>query len=122
MRIVSRITHERNLEAMYRAGADFVLSYATLGVDAIMSALRGKQFMALGEGVDLFARPVPESLQGETLRDSHIGAMTGLTVVALKRGEVTLTEFSADIELESDMELLLIGSNQQLEKFIDRYE
>ena len=31
-RIVSRITHERNLEAIHRAGADFVLSYTTLAV------------------------------------------------------------------------------------------
>ena len=31
LRIVSRITHERNVEAIHRAGADFVLSYTTLG-------------------------------------------------------------------------------------------
>jgi voltage-gated potassium channel Kch len=30
LRIVSRVTHERNLEAIHRAGADFVLSYTTL--------------------------------------------------------------------------------------------
>ena len=31
LRIVSRITHERNVEAIHRAGADFVLSYTSLG-------------------------------------------------------------------------------------------
>src|SRR5688572_6332763 len=41
LRIVSRITHERNLEAIHRAGADFVLSYTTLGVEAVMSLLHG---------------------------------------------------------------------------------
>ena len=41
LRIVSRITHERNVEAIHRAGADFVLSYTTLGVEAVMSLLRG---------------------------------------------------------------------------------
>jgi hypothetical protein len=41
LRIVSRITHERNLEAIHRAGADFVLSYTTLGIEAVMSLLRG---------------------------------------------------------------------------------
>ena len=41
LRIVSRITHERNVEAIHRAGADFVLSYTSLGVDSIMSLVNG---------------------------------------------------------------------------------
>lgn len=122
LRIVSRITRARNLDAIYRAGADFVLSYATLGVDALMSILRGKELMVLGEGVDLFARDLPESLEGVTLSESHIGAQTGLTLVALNDGEETLTELGPSVEFESGMELLLIGSDAQLEAFIDEYE
>jgi voltage-gated potassium channel Kch len=41
LRIVSRITHERNVEAIHRAGADFVLSYTSLGVDNLMSLISG---------------------------------------------------------------------------------
>ena len=52
-RIVSRITHERTLDAIYRARADFVLSYSTLGVDAVMSILNDRELVVLGEGVDL---------------------------------------------------------------------
>ena len=59
LRIVSRITHERNLEAIHRAGADFVLSYTTLGVEAVMSLLHGYPPVLLGEGVELFSVPVP---------------------------------------------------------------
>jgi voltage-gated potassium channel len=33
LRIISRITHEKNIEAIYRAGADFAISYASLGVE-----------------------------------------------------------------------------------------
>jgi len=122
LRIVSRITRARNLDAIYRAGADFVLSYATLGVDALMSILRGKELMVLGEGVDLFARKVPESLDGVTLSESEIGALTGLTLVALNNGAETVTELGPSMEFESGMELLLIGSDAQLEAFIDEYE
>ena len=49
LRIVSRITHERNLEAIHRAGADFVLSYTTLGIEAVMSLLRGYPPVLLGK-------------------------------------------------------------------------
>ena len=78
LRIVSRITHERNVEAIHRAGADFVLSYTTLGVEAVMSLLRGYELVVLGEGVELFSIAVPPSLQrtaagrlGHRLRHRH---------------------------------------------------
>jgi hypothetical protein len=64
LRIVSRITHERNLEAIHRAGADFVLSYTTLGIEAVMSLLGGYPPVLLGEGVELFSVPVPASPAG----------------------------------------------------------
>jgi Trk K+ transport system NAD-binding subunit len=122
LRVVSRITHERNIDAIYRAGADFVLSYATLGVDAITSILRGKKLVVLGEGVDLFAREVPESLKGKTLAESGIGALTGMSVVALKQGDETITHFSPGTRLEEGTELLLIGSNEQVQRFIKLFD
>jgi Trk K+ transport system NAD-binding subunit len=122
VRIVSRITRTRNLDAIYRAGTDFVLSYATLGVDAITSILRDRKLLVLGEGVDLFAREVPPSLYGKTLAQSGIGAMTGMNVVAIKVDGQTISGFSPIIELEQGMELLLVGSNEQVQRFVELYE
>src|SRR5690606_17282273 len=53
-RIVSRITHERNLEAIHRAGADFVLSYTTLGAKYLMSIMQKRDLIILGETIDIF--------------------------------------------------------------------
>lgn len=122
LRIVSRITHERNLDSIYRAGADFVLSYATLGLDAIMAILGGKELIVLGEGVDLFSRKLPDSLVGKTLAQSGIGAMTGMSVVAIKNGDEVLTVLYPAMELEDGMELLLIGSVEQIEQFVQAFE
>ncbi len=122
MRVVSRITHQRNLEAIHRAGADFVLSYATLGVDAVYSALRGRRLVVLGEGVDLFTRAVPPSLQGTTLAESRVGARTGLNVVAIEDGDTFETELTGETVLPSDGNLLLIGSDEQMDAFADLYE
>lgn len=122
MRVVCRITRERNLEAIHRAGADFVLSYATLGVDAVTSAIRGRRLVVLGEGIDLFTRAVPRSLQGRTLADSKIGAQTGLNVVAIERGDTFVTDLKGDTPLPSDGQLLLIGSDDQFEAFVETYE
>lgn len=122
MRVVSRITHERNLEAIHRAGADFVLSYATLGVDAVSSAIRGRRLVVLGEGVDLFTRAVPPSLRGKTLAESQIGARTGLNVVAIERDGTFVTELKGDTPLPSEGHLLLIGSDEQVESFVQTFE
>jgi Trk K+ transport system NAD-binding subunit len=122
LRIVSRITHERNLEAIHRAGADFVLSSTKLGVEAVYSALKNKRLVILGEGVDLFPRDVPPSLQDRTLADSEIGARTGLSVIAIEQNGSFRTDLSADTTLPPDGRLVMIGTEPQTEAFVDAFE
>lgn len=122
IRIVSRITHERNLEAIHRAGADFVLSYTSLGVDAVLSILRGHELVLLGEGVELFSIPVPPSLAGLPLRESQIGSRTGLSVVALRNGDGTSTPPDGETVLGADVRLVTLGSVEQRQSFAEAFE
>ena len=117
LRIVSRVTHPRNLEAIHRAGADFVLSQTTLGVEAVMSLLRGYPPVLLGEGVELFSEPVPASLAGRPLRDSGIGSRTGLSVVALKERDHLTAPLTSETILPSGAELIMLGSHEQRGEF-----
>jgi Trk K+ transport system NAD-binding subunit len=122
LRIVSRITHERNVEAIHRAGADFVLSYASLGVEAIFAFLRRHGLVILGEGVDLFTLSVPPALAGKTLRETGIGSRTGLSVVAIQQGGEFVTQLSADMHIEADAELITLGSLEQRRAFAEAFE
>ena len=122
LRIVSRITHERNLEAIHRAGADFVLSYTTLGIEAILSLLRGHEPVLVGEGVELFTIPVPARLANKPLKDSAIGSNTGLSVVAVKRGDELLPHLTAETVLLPEMQLLMLGSRDQRRAFAEAFE
>jgi voltage-gated potassium channel len=122
LRIVSRITHERNVEAIHRAGADFALSYTTLGVDSVMSLLRGYELVVLGEGVELFSIDVPPSLRGRRLADSGIGSGTGMSVVALDRGGTLVTRLTGETPLENGAALLMLGSLGQRRKFAELFE
>jgi voltage-gated potassium channel len=121
VRIVSRVTHERNVEAIHRAGADFVLSYTTLGIEAVMSVLRGYPPVLLGEGVELFSVRVPPSLAGKPLRVSAIGSRTGLSVVALQQGARLLTQLTAETPLPAGADLLMLGSLEQRRAFADAF-
>ena len=122
LRIVSRITHERNVEAIHRAGADFVLSYTTLGVESVMSLLHGYELVVLGEGVELFSVAVPPALAGRRLADSGIGSGTGMSVVALDRNGSLVTRLTGDTPLESGAVLVMLGSLEQRRKFAALFE
>jgi Trk K+ transport system NAD-binding subunit len=121
LRIVSRITHGRNLEAIHRAGADFVLSYTTLGVGAVMSLLRGHPPVLLGEAVELFSVPVPNALAGRSLGQSGIGSRTGLSVVALQQGSELTAPLTLETPLVAGAALLMLGSDEQRAAFSEAF-
>jgi Trk K+ transport system NAD-binding subunit len=89
-RIVSRITHERNLESIHRAGADLVLSYGSLAVESITAVLQDRELVLLGEGIEFYTLPLSSALAGKTLADSEVGARTGLNVIAIDDGDGTV--------------------------------
>jgi len=121
LRIVSRINHERNLEAIHRAGADFVLSYAAIGAESIISYLQERELIVLGEGIDLFVVKVPKSLAGKSLGETHIGSGIGLTVIAIQKDENIITNPPAGAILNLNSELLMVGSAEQRDAFISRF-
>ena len=121
LRIVSRITHERNLEAIHRAGADFVLSYASLGAQAVFSHLDDRGLVVLGEDVELFAVPVPRSLVGTALAQTEIGARTGLSVVALTEDHHVTTDITGQTVLAEGAEIVMIGGAEQRDEFADAF-
>ncbi len=121
LRIVSRITHERNLEAIHRAGADFVLSYASLGVEQVFSLLQGRELGVLGEGVELFAASLPRTLVGLTLVDSEIGARTGLNVIGIQHNGHIMTSPPQATTLMRGSELIMLGSTPQRQAFTEAF-
>ena len=121
LRIVSRITHDRNLEAIHRAGADFVLSYSSLGAEAVMSLLEGHELVILGEGVDLFSVRLPPSLENKTLAETGIGSRTGLSVVAVRQDGQLVTNLRASMQMEAGAQLIMLGSVRQRRAFDDAF-
>jgi voltage-gated potassium channel len=116
--IVSRITHDWNLEAIHRAGANFALSHASLAVKSLISLVQGRDLVILGEGTDLFVEGVPSTLAGKSLGESGLGARTGLNVIAVRHAGVSKTNPSAGTELPPGAELVMIGTAEQRQQFV----
>jgi len=119
--IVSRITHDRNLASIQRAGADLTLSYTSLGVETLRSLLKRRLPVLLGEGIGFHELPCPASVAGTTLRESGIGERTGLTVIAIETGEGLVTDPGPGTYLIPGSTLLAIGRQNQVRDFREAF-
>lgn len=120
-RILTRVTHERNVAAIQRAGADFVLSYVSLAVQTVFAIAQRREVIVLGEGVDLFYIPVPNSIADKTLAETAIGARTGLNVIAIHENGKILTDLGPGRQLARGTSLLALGSADQRRRFAELY-
>lgn len=84
LRIISRATRERSMLKLHEAGADLVMSYASMGANTVINYLKGDNVLMVAEGLDIFREPVAPSLAGKTLAHSGIRTLTGCTVVSVE--------------------------------------
>lgn len=122
VRIVSRATLERNVPTLHRAGADFVMSYASMGANAILTVLDRTDVLMVAEGLDIFRVPMPQALVGRTLAEANIRQKTGCTVVAWQKGEEMRLNPDPYEPLPAGAELILIGTVAAEKEFLERFE
>ncbi len=121
LQILSRATLDRNVSTLYRAGADIVLSYASMGANAIVNLLRHRELLLLGEGLDVFQVPTPTSLVGRTLAEARIRDTTGCNVLAIVRDGQTTVAADAHQPLAAGTDLILIGDHEGESQFFRKY-
>ena len=116
-RILTRVTYERNVEAIKRAGADFVLSYASLGVHSVLALVQGRDRVVLGEGADLFQIAVPRSLIGVSMADARIPERTGLYIIALEHNKQVEQMPADDYVMQEGWNMFALGTPLDRERF-----
>ncbi len=121
VQIVSRATLERNVATLHRAGADFVMSYASMGANAVFNVLEKGDVVMLAEGLDVFRHPVPPSLAGRPLAATDIRETTGCSVVALEVDGSAVINPDPGTALPSGAELILIGTTDAERRFVERF-
>ncbi len=122
MQIISRVTRDRNVNTMDRAGADCVLSYATMGANAIYNHLRHTNVLMLTEGLNLVRVRIPAQIAGKTLIESNVRAQTGCSVVAINTEAGTEALPPPDKPLPEHGELLLVGDEDAESRFLSHYK
>ncbi len=128
IQIISRVTQERNIATLHRAGADFVMSYASMGADAIFNFLKRSDTLMVAESLSVFSEDIsvfrmkmPSSLVGKTIANSAIRRNTGCTIIALNDNHEMQLNPDPNEPLPGAAEILLIGSSKGEERFLDMY-
>ncbi len=121
LQIISRTTVERHIHLLHEAGADFVLSTASMGADAVLHYFLHGDTLMIAEGLDVFRVKIPELLSNKTIADAHIRRDTGCTVVALGVDGTMQVNPDPQLPLQIDAEMLLIGSSAGQKRFFELY-
>ncbi|MBT8145475.1 MAG: TrkA C-terminal domain-containing protein, partial [Gammaproteobacteria bacterium] len=95
---------------LHRAGADIVMSYASMGSNALFNLLQRSDLLMVAEGLDVFKLPVPAQLAGKTIAEANIRERTQCNVIGIDDQKETMTNPDPDTVLPGDAEIVLIGS------------
>ncbi len=120
--IICRSNVEQNIETLHRAGADFVMSYASTGANAIINLIGRDNILMVAEGLSIFEVQTPPALVGKTLAETHIRRKTGCTVVALRVDDHPEVMPDPHLPLPADSRLILIGTPEAEERFLKLYK
>lgn len=121
IQILSRATLERNVTTLYRAGADFVLSYTPMEANAIFDILRHGDVLLLAEGLEVFTVGVPPTLVGKSIAECALREGTGCSVLAVRRAGGPATHPDIHTPLGSADALVLIGDREDERAFFGKY-
>jgi Trk K+ transport system NAD-binding subunit len=119
--VIARVEEPGSIQKMYRAGADYVLSLATVSGRMIASTvLEDEDVLALDRKIEVVRTPAT-GLVGQRIGDALVRTRTGCTVVAIERDGDLLTEVGPDARVRSGDEVVVAGTSDGIREFTDRF-
>ncbi len=110
VQIISRASIERSVATLHRSGSDFVMSYASMGANALFNLLQRSDLLMIAEGLDVFKVQVPPALAGKTLSESAIRRKTGCSVIGIDTDGRTLANPPPETKIPEAGQIVLIGT------------
>ena len=122
VQIITRTNLDRNVHVLHMAGADLVLSLASMVSSQIINLLEPGRVFMLNEGLNIFRAAAGEGLAGRNLVNSGIRKNLRCNVVAVKTasGEMLINPDPLR-DFQSADELFLIGDAASETAFYETY-
>jgi len=116
--IVCRANEADAAPRLYAAGADYVLTLATVSGRMLASTLLGENVMSLDNQVDIVRTEAP-AFVGQTLAEADIRSRTGCTVIAVRRDGVVEPDLPPDFRIQHGDSLVVAGTDDDIAEFTD---
>jgi len=115
--VIARVEEAESVQKMYRAGADYVLSLATVSGRMIASTiLEDEDVLSLDQQVEVVRTQAPE-LVGQTVGAALVRSKTECTVVGVERNGDVITDVGPDFRIEPGDELIIAGTDDGIRRF-----
>lgn len=115
--IITRVDDNANISKTYRAGADYVLSLATVtGRMSTSFLLEDRDRLSIDQQVEIRRVSAPQ-LSGRQIGTANIRERTGCTVIAIEHGDETQTGIGPETTISEDDKLVLVGTDDSLREF-----
>lgn len=122
IQIVSRANLDGNISKLHSAGADLVMSHASMGANTIINLLKPNKILMIAEGLNIFRLPVSSSLAGKSMVESQIRKQTGCSIIAISKNNQLNINPEPSILLEEHDEMVLIGTSDSEKRLMDFYQ
>ncbi len=119
--IICRANLDQNIAKLHTAGADLVMSYASLAANTILNLLKPDDVLMLAEGLNIFRGGVHPSLVGQSLAKSHIRRQTGCSVIAINHNGAMVSNPDPSFRFSETDELIMIGTDEAEKRFLEMY-
>lgn len=118
VRIIVRANEETDVEKLYRAGADYVQSLATVSGRMLTSTVFADETVLTYDTRINVVRLPAGRLAGSTLADEAVRTVTDCTVVAVRRDGETITDFDPnEFVFAADDEVVVAGTDDAIKQF-----
>lgn len=118
--IVARVNQARNIENIYRAGADFALSISHVTGQMLSGRILGEHTHVVDEHLKVM-KIDGAPLAGESPSTLDIRRRTGVSIVAVEREDEVLVAFPKEFRFESSDIVYICGSDESLQTFQRHY-
>jgi Trk K+ transport system NAD-binding subunit len=114
--IIARANEAESISKLYRAGAEYVLSLATVSGRMLAGTILDEEVISPETQIEVVRTEAP-ALAGYTLAEADVRARTGCTVIAVERDGELLTDVGPDFRLRAGDDLIVTGVDEDVLRF-----
>jgi Trk K+ transport system NAD-binding subunit len=118
--VIARVNTAENVDRIHRAGADFALSISQVSGQILARRLLGEDALSVDEQLKVL-RTGAAGLAGRHPAELAIRERTGVSVVAVERGEEMIVEMEPDFRFQAGDAVFVCGPPEAVRRFAEEF-